>query len=197
MFNIRRYSKILKYISTKLYANVMNKINAIFFVLLLSAAMLSCSGTEKKDESSKNKDEKAGLGTFPDVTFTTMRGEELSISDLRGKVVFVNFWATWCAPCRREIPDFISFQKKYGGDNFTILGVSLDEQGFEVVEPYAKEMGINYPLVVDNQNLGDKLGGIYAVPTTYFLDEEGNITGRKIGYFPEDQMKKQIDKMVN
>jgi len=184
--------------SNLLDAKTMNHFNSIFLILLLSVTitLLSCSGSEKKDQVQKGED-KAGLGTFPDVTFTTMKGEKLSISDLKGKVVFVNFWATWCAPCRREIPDFIRFQKKYGGDNFTILGVSLDEQGFEVVEPYAKEMGINYPLVVDNQNLGDKLGGIYAVPTTYFLDKQGNIAGRKIGYFPEDQMKKQIDEMVN
>ena len=174
----------------------MNNFFYIFITLFISAFLLSCSGTDKNENTQKD-DSKAGLGSFPDVTFTTLEGDELSMNDLKGKVVFVNFWATWCAPCRREIPDFISFQKQYGGDDFTIVGVSLDEEGFGVVEPYAKEMGINYPLVVDNQNLGDKLGGIFAVPTTYFVDKKGDIVGRKIGYFSEEQMKKQINKMLD
>jgi len=170
----------------------------IFLVLFLTIGLLGCSGESDESQGEKSGDEKSKsvLGEMPDVTMTTMDGREISREDLKGKVVFLNFWATWCAPCRREIPDFISFQEKYGGDDFTIIGVSLDEKGYEVVRPYAEEMGINYPIVLDEYNLGDKLGGIFAVPTTYFINEEGNIVGRKIGYFPEEEMKKQIDEML-
>lgn len=179
-----------------------NLINAIT-VLSFSIFLASCSSGDKPEANGEKvvkqtqKQDKVGLGVFPDVELTTLMGEKLSMKNLRGKVVFVNFWATWCAPCRQEIPDFISFQEKYGDGDFTILGISLDEEGFEVVKPYAQEMGINYPLAVDDQNLSDKLGGIFAVPTTYFVDKKGNITGRKIGYFSKDQMKKQIDSMLD
>jgi len=174
----------------------MKQLKKISFIIFLTAIVLACS-SENKEKQTQQESESPGLGKLPDITMTTMSGEEITFDDLKGKVVFLNFWATWCAPCRREIPDFISFQEKYGGDDFTIIGVSLDEEGFEVVKPYAEEMGINYPLVVDEYGLGDELGGIFAVPTTYFVNEKGDIVGRKIGYFPEEEMKEQIKNMLD
>lgn len=137
-----------------------------------------------------------GLGEAPPFSLVSMDGEEIALEDYRGKVVFINFWATWCAPCRVEIPDFISLQKEYGDRGLQIIGVALDEEGFEAVRPYAGEMGINYPIVLDDYTLGNRMGGVYAIPSTYMIDKNGIIRGRKIGYFPEEEMREKLQRLL-
>ncbi len=102
----------------------------------------------------------------------------IELSQYQGKVVLVNFWATWCPPCRAEIPDMVKLQKKYKKD-LVIIGVSLDRDGVDVVKKFAKSYQINYPIVMGDSELTLKYGGVRAIPTTFLVDQDGDI-GKKI-----------------
>ena len=111
----------------------------------------------------------------PDVTFKDLQGKDVPLSGLKGKVVVINFWATWCEPCRVEIPWMIGFQQKYADKGFTLLGVAMDDEGKSVVEPYVqktqfdvdgKQMTMNYPIVLGNDDLSVKFGGLLGLPTS-------------------------------
>lgn len=116
----------------------------------------------------------SGRKAAPDFTLRDINGTQVSLRDYRGKVVLVNFWATWCGPCRREIPDFIELQEDKSGD-VVILGISLDREGAMKVKPFAESMNINYPVLVDGQAAAQGFGRIDAIPTTFFVDRQGRI----------------------
>jgi cytochrome c biogenesis protein CcmG/thiol:disulfide interchange protein DsbE len=121
-----------------------------------------------------------------------MNGDSFRLADHRGEVVVVNFWATWCPPCRREIPGFIELQKEWGDKGLTFVGVSLDEEGFDAVRPYAEKMGINYPLVVDDGSVAQKYGGVSALPTSFIVGPEGTVQYARPGFLPESVLRDQV-----
>lgn len=126
-----------------------------------------------------------------DFTVTDAIGNKVSLSDYRGKVVLLNFWATWCAPCRVEIPWFIDFEKQYARDGLVVLGVSFDEEGWEVVGPYVEEQGMNYKVVVGDEALAEKWG-VEALPTTLILDRDGRVAAFHEGLVSEATYENQI-----
>ena len=128
----------------------------------------------------------------PEWTLTDLDGNPVSSSQFKGKVVVVDFWATWCPPCREEIPGYIALQEKYGKDDLVIVGVSLDRGGPAVVADFAKKFGINYPLVMGDNSIVDAFGGISAIPTTFLIDRDGNIRDRKIGGMKTADYEKRI-----
>ncbi len=117
----------------------------------------------------------------PDWQLKNLDGKEVKLSDFKGKVVILNFWATWCPPCRREIPSFVWLQKQYGDKGLVIVGVSLDEKGPGVVKPFAAKMGINYPIVMGDPKTAADYGGIEVVPTTSVIDRNGKIAAEHQG----------------
>jgi thiol-disulfide isomerase/thioredoxin len=117
----------------------------------------------------------------PDFELEDMDGGMYSMEARKGKVVVINFWATWCGPCRFEIPELVELQEEYGPEGFEVLGISMDEGGFEVIRPFAQEMAINYPIVVDHGPVASQFGGIYGLPTTFIVDRNGLIQERIIG----------------
>ena len=114
------------------------------------------------------------------VAMHDLDGRAIATADLRGKVVLVNFWATWCPPCRAEIPDLVALQSKYG-DRLQIIGVSQDEGSVEVVRRYAAEQRMNYPIVMMTPELEQAFPGIRALPTSFVIDREGRIVQRHVG----------------
>ena len=98
--------------------------------------------------------------TTPDFTFRDAYGSESKLSDYRGKVVLVNFWATWCGPCRIEIPWFVEFERAFAHRGFSVIGISLDEDGWQAVKPYAERQKINYPILIGTDALAQRFGGI-------------------------------------
>jgi thiol-disulfide isomerase/thioredoxin len=139
------------------------------------------------------------------VALKDMEGHDVTLGQYQGKVVLVNFWATWCEPCRTEIPWMIDFQKKYSSRGFTILGISMDEEGKKAVEPFlAKERfdvagqkeAINYPIVLGNQNLAEKFGGIMGLPTSMLYTRDGKKIKTIVGIVNRDEMAKVIESML-
>lgn len=151
---------------------------------------------ERSNSTPARPETRPHLGKAPDFEKSDLSGNTIRLSDYRGKVLMLNFWATWCGPCRREIPALIELQKEFK-EKLVIIGIALDEEGFDVVRPYAYEMGINYPVVMDDYSYGEKLGGIYMVPTTYIIDRQGLIQARKVGEISVDDIRPHLVKVMD
>lgn len=109
-------------------------------------------------------------------------GRMLASTDFAGKVILLNFWATWCGPCRLEIPSFVDMQETYHDDGFQVIGISLDHQGTEVVLRFMEQFKINYPVVMADEAVVDAYGGVAAIPTTFLIDRKGRVVERIVGY---------------
>jgi peroxiredoxin len=129
----------------------------------------------------------------PDFALTNLSGKTLRLSDFKGKVVLLDFWATWCPPCREEIPDLIRLQQQYASQGFTVLGIALDEEGATVVKPVAQRLGINYPVVVGNTQVAAAYGGIEAIPTTFIVGRDGKILTTYVGAQAASTFQQDID----
>jgi cytochrome c biogenesis protein CcmG/thiol:disulfide interchange protein DsbE len=116
----------------------------------------------------------------PDFSLTDISGRKVSLSDYRGKVVILDFWATWCGPCRIEIPGFIALQNRYGSQGLAVIGVSMDDGPQPVVEFY-RQFRMNYPVVMGSDKLGELYGGIIGLPTTFVIGRDGRIYAKHEG----------------
>jgi cytochrome c biogenesis protein CcmG/thiol:disulfide interchange protein DsbE len=133
----------------------------------------------------------------PEFTLNDSSDKPVRLSQLRGDVVLLNFWATWCAPCGVEIPMFIGFQRAYRDRNFVVLGVALDEDGWSVVRPYADAKKIDYPIVVGNDRISELFGGLKAVPTTLIIDRQGRVAATHIGLCKKSDYEDDIKAVLN
>jgi peroxiredoxin len=118
----------------------------------------------------------------PEFTLPDLDGHSVSLSDFRGKVVVVNFWATWCPPCRAEIPDFVRMQARYRARGLEFVGLSVDAGGARDVRPFAEEQGVNYPMLIADERVANSYGGIVGIPTSFVIDRQGKIVKRFVGY---------------
>jgi thiol-disulfide isomerase/thioredoxin len=132
----------------------------------------------------------------PEWQLTGLNGKTVKSSDFRGKVVILNFWTTWCVPCRVEIPHFVELQKQYGDKGLAIIGVSLDEHGPDAVKKFVKQIGVNYPIVVGDQKVVEAYGGIVAVPTSFVIDRQDRIASRHIGYEDKAVFEEEIQSLL-
>jgi len=138
---------------------------------------------DKQTEGPGGNASNLAWGNAPDFTLERFGGGNLTLSDNLGKVIILDFWATWCPPCRQEIPDFVQLQKDYGARGFTVIGISLDRDGETAVRPYAEEVGINYPVLYGfNQDVTDDYGGVTSIPTTFIINQKGDIVDKYVGY---------------
>ena len=163
------------------------------------------AGAAAVDENGRPMNAGKDLPNEPDVTFKDLQGKDVPLSSFKGKVVVVNFWATWCEPCRVEIPWMIDFQQKLGDKGFTLLGVAMDEEGKSVVEPFVQKtqfdvdghnMTMNYPIVLGNDDLAAKFGGLIGLPTSVVISRDGKVAKRFIGLASRDQLEKTIQGLL-
>ncbi|MGB9774129.1 MAG: peroxiredoxin family protein [Bacteroidota bacterium] len=132
----------------------------------------------------------------PDFVLPHTQNRKIKLSDYRGKVVIVDFWATWCPPCRAEIPGFIDLYSKYKDKGFVMLGISLDEGGLSDVVPFVKQYKMNYPVLIGNSQVVAAYGGIRGIPTTFIIDKKGMIRARFEGYRPKATFENLITKLL-
>jgi len=136
-------------------------------------------------------------GPAPDFTLESLDGKSMRLSDLRGKAVLLNFWATWCGPCKIEMPWFIELQNRYGSQGLQIVGVAMDDSSKDDIAKFAKEMGVNYPVLIGKESVGDEYGGVPALPESFFIGRDGKIVDKIIGLKGkaeiEDSIKKALD----
>jgi peroxiredoxin len=117
----------------------------------------------------------------PEFALKDANGQTVHIADYKGKVVLLDFWATWCAPCKVEIPWFMEFEQQLKDRGFAVLGVSMDEDGWEAVKPYIQQLKVNYRIVLGTEQVGELYGGVDSLPTTFLIDRQGKIASIHIG----------------
>jgi len=132
------------------------------------------------------------VGPAPAWSLTSLDGKPIGLAELKGKVVVVDFWATWCPPCVHEIPGYISLQKKYADRGLVIVGLSVDRKGASVVEAFAKAKDVNYPLAMATPEIVEAFGGIEGIPTTFLIDRDGKIRHKKVGAMEADDYEKLL-----
>jgi peroxiredoxin len=132
----------------------------------------------------------------PDFELKSLDGKQVRLSDYRGKAVLLNFWATWCAPCKIEMPWFVELQKEYGPEGLQIVGVAMDDATPKEIADFAKEMGVNYPVLIGKEAVGDAYGGVEFLPTTFFIDRQGRVVDRVFGLLSHSDIEDDVKKAL-
>jgi thiol-disulfide isomerase/thioredoxin len=186
-------------------------LNILPFLALLAIVVGSFSGCKggsffaaSARATGKSDSPKRDLPAEPDVTFKNLEGQDVPLASLKGKVVIVNFWATYCVPCQTEIPWMIGVQQKYADKGVTFLGVAYEEEK-SVVSPFVQNtkfdvggqsLTMNYPIVLGNEDLAAKFGGLIGLPTTFVISRDGKIQKKYIGLADESDVKKEIETLL-
>jgi len=154
----------------------------LFFVAFIVAAMLF-AGIRASRRNGANGSAKGQLigGPAPDFDLQTLDGKNVKLSDYRGKAVLLNFWATYCGPCKIEMPWFVELQNEYGPQGFQIVGVAMDDASTEEIAKFAKDMNVNYPILLGKEAVGQSYGGVSVLPTTFFVGRDGKLIAREFG----------------
>lgn len=133
----------------------------------------------------------------PDFALVSLDGRTMRLSDFRGKAVLLNFWATWCGPCKIEMPWFVDLQKQYGSQGLQIVGVAMDDASKEDIAKFAKDMGVNYPILIGKESVGDEYGGVPALPESFFIGRDGKIVDKIVGLEGKADIEEAIKKALN
>jgi cytochrome c biogenesis protein CcmG/thiol:disulfide interchange protein DsbE len=178
----------------------------IAVVAVIAATYLADRATRQpKNSIAKVTLSSAAVKPAPDLTLKDLDGKSLSLAQYKGKVVLVNFWATWCEPCQVEIPWLIEMQQKYADKGFTVLGIAMDEEGASVVTPWVNKerfdvngskSQMNYPIVIGDDAAADKFGGLLGYPTSVLINRDGKIVKRITGIISYDEISKSIESQL-
>jgi thiol-disulfide isomerase/thioredoxin len=188
----------------------MRRVLPLLWSLSLMILLVACGGEESSDTNASSSSTSSASGPLPgkvqdvdpepvpDLTLETMAGSSIDLAAQDGRVLLVNFWATWCAPCREEIPDLNDLHADLEDDGLRIIGIALDRRGREKVEPFAEKLSIKYPIIIDPEGTAEsEFGPIPGLPTTIVVGPDGQITKRVVGIFPVDEMKTTLEEMLN
>src|SRR5579872_680151 len=165
-------------------------------LVAVSLVFFACSSTPHTVRAASLKPSK-DRKKAPDFALKDANGQTVRLSDYHGKVVLLDFWATWCGPCKIEIPWFQEFERQNKDKGFAVIGVAMDDDGWDAVKPFAKERGINYRLVLGDDKVADLYGGLDALPTTLLIDRGGNIAAVHIGLSGKNEFEDSIQELLN
>ena len=177
----------------------------ILATAIAAAALPGCNSVKGSGKPAAKSDNSGSHPAEPVVTFKDLQGKDVTLDSLKGKVVLVNFWATWCDPCRAEIPDLIEFQNKYSAKGFTVLGIAMDEEGKSVVAPFVQKEKfdvngtptlMSYPILIGNDAAGEKFGGLLGFPTSVLISRDGKQVQRITGIISKEEISKAIESQL-
>ena len=180
-----------------------NKLSFLNTTVAAIEGKLTTGHTKSSDHGTASA--KSNQPNEPDVTFEDLQGNKVPLASLKGKLVLVNFWATWCEPCRVEIPWMIAFQQKYGSQGFTLLGVAMDDEGKSVVAPYIQKTQfdvnghpttMDYPIVLGTDDIATQFGGLIGLPTSVLISRDGKVVKRYVGLVNEKDLDKEIQSQL-
>src|SRR3954468_13260269 len=184
---------------------------ALIVIAALAAIVIGAHYADKatrlstSSASMKASKKDAGGIVAPEITLKDLDGKDVSLAQYKGKVVLVNFWATWCDPCRVEIPWLIEMQQKYSARGFTVLGVAMDEEGRSVVAPFVNKERfdvngskslMNYPILIGNDAAADKFGGLLGYPTSVLINRDGKQIKRITGLISYEEIAQGIESQL-
>src|SRR6059036_1197507 len=132
----------------------------------------------------------------PEFTLQSLDGKTVHLSDFRGKGVLLNFWATWCQPCKIEMPWFAELQNRYGPQGLQIVGVAMDDASPEDIGKFAKELGVNYPVLIGKEAVGDAYGGIPFMPETFYIGRDGKVVDKVVGLIGKSEIAENVKKAL-
>ena len=177
------------------------KRNALVFVALFVAILAMLASGKYLDRTRKHGPLKLvgnvqGLPA-PDFQLPSLDGAKVKLSDFRGKAVLLNFWATWCPPCKVEMPWFADLQKEYGKDGLVILGVAMDDSEPDKIAQFASEMGVNYPILLGTDQVSDDYGNVKYLPTSFYISRDGTIVDKMTGLLDRKDIEEAVKKTLN
>ncbi|MFN7996293.1 MAG: redoxin domain-containing protein [Bryobacteraceae bacterium] len=168
--------------------------SALLTGFLLGCLLFGCSSSRPVKAASLKPDKERH--DAPDFSLKDADGKTVHLSDYKGKVVLLDFWATWCGPCKIEIPWFMDFERRHKDQGFSVLGVSMDEDGWDAVKPFVNDLGINYRIMIGNDTTAEKYGGIEALPTTFLIDRSGKIAAVHVGLTSKGEIENGIEQLL-
>jgi thiol-disulfide isomerase/thioredoxin len=170
----------------------------VIIVVAMVVALMLVFGLNLAHKSKSNA--LAGVqmkdGVAPDFTLQSLDGKTVRLADFRGKAVLLNFWATWCSPCKIEMPWFVELQKQYGPDGLQVVGVAMDDASPKEIADFAKEMGVNYPVLIGQESVGDAYGGVQFLPENFYIDRNGKVLDRAFGLKGRSEIEDEIKRIV-
>jgi peroxiredoxin len=162
---------------------------------VLALFLAGCSKSSREAEA--NIKPESNRKKAPGFSLKDASGDTVNLADYKGKVVLVNFWATWCGPCEVEIPWFIEFEQKYKDRDFAVLGISMDDDGWKSVRPYIASHKINYRVVIGSEVVSQQFGDIESLPTSFILDRQGRIAANHVGLVDKRDYSNEIIKLID
>ena len=170
----------------------------ILVVVAIVISLMLVFGIQKTRHASLNSSAGSLQGQpAPDFTLASLDGNTLKLSDYHGKAVLLNFWATWCEPCKIEMPWFIDLQKKYGPQGLQVLGVAMeDDSSPKEIADFAKKMGVNYPIMIGKESVGNEYGGLPYLPSTFYIGRDGKVLDRVFGLASRSEIESNIQKAL-
>ena len=174
----------------------MKKHFQIFVLILIFITPLFACNSQKEEKTNDSSQESKVKFEAPDFSLKDVAGNSFKLSDYAGKVKIIDFWATWCPPCRMEIPDFQSLHEKYSAGDFVMIGISLDDNS-EIVKNFIDQYKVTYPIVMGNEDVANSYGGIRGIPTTFVVDKEGKVYKKYIGYTEGKVFEEDITALLN
>ena len=169
----------------------------ILIVVAVVISLMLVFGIQKTRHRRPNSASALQGKPAPDFSLASLDGKTVKLSDFRGKAVLLNFWATWCEPCKIEMPWFVELQKQYGPQGLQVLGVAMDDTDPKDISEFAHKMGVNYPIAVGKEAVGDQYGGIPYLPSTFYIDRDGNVVDRVYGLVSRSEIEDDIKKALS